>query len=272
MPLEAQEGPQPVPDSLSTQAIAAGLTTTFLGRNLLYRPATDSTNDDARWLALRGAPAGMVVIADHQTRGRGRLDRRWHAPSGSSLLLSVILRPALEPRQVQQVTMICGLALVEALAAQVGLEVGLKWPNDLVVAGAKVAGILAEVGASGECLDYVVAGMGLNVNLDPEQLPGSLLTPATSLSRLVGHQVPRLPLLQALLAALERRYVALEGGHSPHSEWSARLVTVGRRVQVRGPGPFLEGVAIGVDDDGALLVRLADGSLERIIAGDVLLQ
>jgi BirA family transcriptional regulator, biotin operon repressor / biotin---[acetyl-CoA-carboxylase] ligase len=272
VPSEAQAGPRPVPDALSTQAIAAGLTTTFLGRNLLYRPETASTNDDARWLALHGAPAGMVVVADYQTRGRGRLDRRWHAPSGSSLLLSVILRPALEPRQVQQVTMICGLALVEAVATEVGLEAGLKWPNDLVVAGAKVAGILAEVGTSGDRLDYVIAGIGLNVNLAPEQLPGSLLTPATSLSRLAGRHVPRLPLLQTLLAALERRYLASEGACSPHSEWSARLVTVGQRVQVRRSGPFLEGIAIGVDDDGALLVRLADGSMEKVIAGDVLLQ
>jgi BirA family biotin operon repressor/biotin-[acetyl-CoA-carboxylase] ligase len=258
-----------VTDGLTAEGIRAGLDTASFGRNLLYLPETRSTNDEARRLAKGGAPEGTLVIADYQTAGRGRLDRRWDAPPGSSLLMSLLFRPALAPHQVQRLTMICSLAVADAVESETRLRVGLKWPNDVVVGGAKVGGILTETGLIGSQVDYAVVGIGLNVDLEPSRLPRLLLMPATSLSHLLGRRVARLPLLWGFLRALEGRYLALKTGHSPHAEWATRLVTLGETVTVDVAGTGVQGVAEGVDPDGALLVRLADGRLETVVAGDV---
>jgi BirA family biotin operon repressor/biotin-[acetyl-CoA-carboxylase] ligase len=246
-----------------------GLETDFVGQNPVYRPAIGSTNDEARRLARAGAPEGTLVVTDYQTLGRGRLDRRWEAPAGSSLLISLVFRPALAAHQVQRLTMISGLAAVDAIEAETGLQVGLKWPNDLVIGGAKLGGILTEIELEGSRVDYAVVGVGLNVNLDPGQLPQDLLVAATSLSHELGRKVARLPLLYALLRAMEVRYKALQAGQLPQAEWAARLVSLGRPVAVSVMNSRLEGVAEGVDDDGALLLRLSDGRLETILVGDV---
>lgn len=254
---------------LSAERILAGLDTVFVGQNLVYLPETGSTNDEVRRLARAGAPVGTLVVSDFQTVGRGRYDRRWEAPPGSSLLMSLLFRPDLAPHQVQRLTMICGLATADAIEGETNLRVGLKWPNDIVVNGAKAGGILTEIELLGDQLDYVVVGIGLNVNLDPSELDGVLLVPATSLSREMGCRVARLPLLWAFLRAVEVRYRALQAGRSPHAEWAQRLVTVGQLVTVAGGREMLEGVAEGVDANGALLVRQADGRLKTILAGDV---
>ncbi len=246
-----------------------GLETEFVGQNLVYHPAILSTNDEARRLARAGAPQGTLVITDYQTAGRGRLERRWEAPAGSSLLMSLVFRPHLAAHQVQRLTMICGLAAVDAIESQTGLQVGLKWPNDLVIGGAKLGGILTEIELEGKRVDHAVVGLGLNVNLDPDQLSQDLLMVATSLSHHLGREVPRLPLLRTLLQATELRYRALEAGRLPQAEWAGRLDTLGQSVSVSALGDSFEGVAEGVNEDGALLVRRADGRLETIIAGDV---
>jgi BirA family biotin operon repressor/biotin-[acetyl-CoA-carboxylase] ligase len=259
-------------DTLSAALIQAGLDTRLVGTNLVFLEEIGSTNDYARRLAQNGDQDGTVVFANHQTAGRGRLDRRWEAPPGSSLLLSVILRPRLAAHQVQRLTMICGLGAADAVEAETGLPVRLKWPNDVIVRGGKAGGILTEIGLSGQQVDYAVVGIGLNVNLELEQLPPRPLVPAISLSHALGHPVERLPLLQALLRAIDARYVALQAGHSPHEEWAARLTTLGQPVTVSSASSTLQGVAEAVDADGALLVRLADGRLEAVVAGDVTLR
>jgi BirA family biotin operon repressor/biotin-[acetyl-CoA-carboxylase] ligase len=259
-------------DRLTAARIAAGLGTAFVGQEVYSWPEIGSTNDEARRLARAGAPEGTLVIAEYQTAGRGRIERRWVAPPGSSLLLSLIFRPNLAPTQAHRLTMICGLAILEAVEATTGLAVGLKWPNDIVTGEAKLGGILAEIEVQGEALAFAVVGMGLNVNVDPADLPQDLLLPATSLAQLLGRAVPRLPLLQALLRAVERRLLALVAGYSPAEEWAARLVTLGREVAVSGAGPAFAGRAEGVTPDGALLVRRADGRLETVLAGDVTLR
>jgi BirA family biotin operon repressor/biotin-[acetyl-CoA-carboxylase] ligase len=256
-------------NSLSAAAILDGLGTQFVGRELAYWPEIGSTNDEARRLAGEGAPEGMLVVADYQSRGRGRLDRGWVAPPGSSLLMSIVFRPELAPHQLQRLTMSCGLAAVGAIEEQTGLRADLKWPNDVVIGGAKAGGILTEVGLAGAQVEFAVVGMGLNVNLDPGLLPADLPMPATSLCHELGTEVPRLPLLRSLLQQVEARYLALKAGQSPHMEWANRLVTLGKPVTVSATGLELDGTAEGVDADGALLVRLASGRLERVLAGDV---
>lgn len=258
-------------EALSTERIRAGLGTAFVGQHVVYWPRTGSTNDEARRLAEAGLPDGTLVVADYQTAGRGRLGRVWQAPAGDCLLLSLVFRPSLAPGQAQRLTMACGLAVVDAIRAETGLEAGLKWPNDLVVGEAKVGGLLTELELGGDRVLYAVVGIGLNVNLDPARLAGDLQLPVTSLSHVLGRRVPRLPLLQALLRAMERRYLALQAGESPLAEWAARLVTLGRPVTVSGAGMSWAGVAEGVGLEGALLVRLADGRLEQVLAGDVTL-
>lgn len=259
-------------DDLSADRIAAGLPSgALLGCRVHYHAVIGSTNDEARRLAAEGAPEGTLVIADSQTAGRGRLGRRWFAPAGTSLLFSLIFRPPLAPAQAQRLTMCAGLAVAEAVHEEVGLEVGLKWPNDIVWEGRKLGGILTELETEGERLVYAVVGVGLNVNLDASALP-PLLMPATSLAAALGRPVERLALLLAILARWEEHYRRLRQGHSPYREWAARLITTGQNVQVSLGEEVKEGLAIGVDADGALLLRRDDGQVERIWGGDVTLR
>ena len=255
----------------SADELLSGLGTKYIGRNAVVLTSTESTNREARRLADAGAPEGTLVVADYQTAGRGRLDRRWEAPPGSSLLMSLIFRPELRAAQVHRLTMVCALSLLDAVESTTGLTAGLKWPNDILINDAKVSGILAETGISGTRLEYAIVGIGLNVNLDPAHLPADLLMSATSLSQALGKEVERRTLLRALLRSVETRYEELLAGFSPYQTYMRRLETLGRQVTVELPDGPCTGVAEGVDADGALLVRVAEGSLQRILAGDVTL-
>lgn len=268
-------------NELSEERIRTALTTTVFGRNVVYLPTTGSTNDVAKALAAAGAPEGTLVVADEQTAGRGRMGRRWVAPPGTCLLLSLLFRPELPPAQAPRLTMLCTLAAADAVKEVAGLQVALKWPNDLIVKSdvrspesqgwRKLAGVLTETGMVERRLDFVVVGIGLNVNVPPEVLP-ALAPDATSILAEVRRPVDRVTLLVALLARVERRYAALRAGESPHMEWAARLATLGRQVTAVTPGGELVGLAEGVDEDGALLLRKADGTLHRLTTGDVTLR
>jgi BirA family biotin operon repressor/biotin-[acetyl-CoA-carboxylase] ligase len=269
---------------LSGEAIAAALTTHRLGRPVLYFPTIGSTNDVAHERAAAGAPEGLLVIADEQTTGRGRLDRRWWAPPGSSLLMSLLLRPALPPDQTGQLTMCLGLAAVEGIEAVTGLRPALKWPNDLLLNGRKLGGMLTELRLDGERLAYAVLGLGINVNVDfvdgpwtvddgqwsmVNGQPSGLADTALSLSMVLGREVVRVALLAAILARCEDWYEQTLAGESPHAAWVARLDTVGRRVMVTTTAGSVAGMAIGVTPDGALLVRDDDAAEHVIWSGDV---
>ena len=262
--------------SLSPERIKAGLATAFVGRPCTYLRKTGSTNDEAKRLAAAGAPAGALVIADEQTAGKGRLGRRWVAPPKTSLLMSLIFRPEWGPAQAFRLTMLCSLAAAEAIKARTGLEVGIKWPNDLVIPTPdsiryrKLGGVLTENGLVGEELVYSVVGIGINVNLDPADL-GPVMVPATSLQAELGRPVDRVALLIAILRQIERRYPQAIDGRM-HGDWVRRLVTLGKSVVVSWGGECLHGVAEGVNKDGVLTLRADDGTLHSIAAGDVTLQ
>jgi BirA family biotin operon repressor/biotin-[acetyl-CoA-carboxylase] ligase len=257
--------------SLSTKSIARALQGCAVGpfgAQIHYAAQVGSTNDVARTLAEKGAPEGTLVIADEQTAGRGRMGRRWSAPPKTSLLMSLIFRPTLPPEEANRLVMACGLAAAEAIEIQTKLSVDAKWPNDLLVGGAKLAGILAESAllAGSDQLAYVIVGIGVNVNVRDD--PGdNLIYPATSLLRELGRPVDRLALLAAMLERLNRWRDVL-----PSSEldaaWQARLVTLGQRI-VAGE---VTGVAERVDRAGALLVREDTGNLVRLSSGDVSLR
>jgi len=251
-------------DKLSPDRITAGLHTHWLAQRIFYYERTGSTNDIARRLALQGTPDGTLVVAEEQTAGRGRLGRRWLAPPGETLLFSLVFYPPLPPQQAYQLTMLTSLACVEAIAGETGLQAAIKWPNDLLLNGRKLAGILSELCRLDEGL-YV----GLNVNVDFTRWP-ELQAEATSLAEALGRPVERLPLLQEILRRIEARYDDLRAGHSPYREWVARLATIGRTVRVQTQEGTIEGLARGADPDGALIVQPAGGGSEqRILAGDV---
>jgi BirA family biotin operon repressor/biotin-[acetyl-CoA-carboxylase] ligase len=268
-------------DTLTLNEIREALTTTWVGRPVHYWPSVGSTMDEARRLAEGGAPEGMVVLADEQTAGRGRLQRSWWAPPGSSLLLSILFRPRFAPLQAQRLTMICSLAVCDAVLQvtgtrdtglpTAGLEVGVKWPNDVLIGERKVCGILTELDVLAQRIRYAVVGIGINVNVDFRGAP-PLMAPATSLSIETGRPVSRLEVLVSLLAGIERRYLALLEGQSFHQEWAERMMTLGQPVQVSGAPERWGGLAVGVDGDGALLVRAEEGSVRRVLAGDVTLR
>lgn len=275
-------------ESLNAENIKRNLATCYVGQNVVCFASTDSTNRVAKELARNGAAEGTLVIADSQTGGRGRLNRQWLAPAGSSLLMSVIFRPQLTPLQTMRVTMVCSLAIADAIEELTALRVQLKWPNDIVIGGRKLAGILCELGLQANQLDFVVVGMGVNVNLDfqdeLQQYPAdnapdtaqaslrSLPARSTSLSQELGQPLARLHLLRTLLPRIERRYDRLKAGWVPNDEWKQRLETLHRVVTVTNDQQRITGQAEDVDADGALLLRLPDGSVTRILAGDVTLR
>lgn len=215
-----------------------------------------------------------MLVADHQTAGRGRLDRAWVAPAGASLLVSVLLRPRIDAERLFLLTLACGLAAVEGVESATGVALGLKWPNDLVVpsgplADRKVAGILAESHVVAGSVDAVVVGMGLNVDW-PEELPAELVDTAASLDRLAP-AVTRDVVLTAWLVAYERWLRAIEEGRVDEllDAVRARSVTIGRRVRVDVTTGSFEGVATSIDGDGALVVRTDQGDESPVRVGDV---
>jgi len=260
-------------DDLSEEMIAAALRTRWVGRATVFRKTIGSTNDELKQLAVQGVTEGTLVIADEQLCGRGRMGRKWIAPARSSLLFSLLFRPAfLLPDRAQWVTMACALAVAEAVHEVTGLRSDLKWPNDVQLCRRKLAGILTELEIAEENkIAWVVVGVGLNVNIDFSKLP-ELRNVAISLSEAIGRPIARLPLLTSLLLHMERRYEALQAGYNPVHEWAERLLPLGREVTVTTPDSVLSGVAEAVDETGALLLGLADGRTVRILAGDVTLQ
>jgi BirA family biotin operon repressor/biotin-[acetyl-CoA-carboxylase] ligase len=259
-------------ETLSASAIEARLKTRVLGRAVHCHGEIGSTNIEAVRLAREGAPDGTLVIADSQSAGKGRLGRQWFAPPGSALLFSLLLRPPLAPALAQRATMVCTLGAMRAIVALSGVPARIKWPNDLVVAGRKLGGVLTELGLTPDgALDYVVVGIGLNVNLNLADLP-EVLTPPTSLLAECGQPVSRLDLLARLLLETEALYLRLCGGWSPHEEWRAALATIGQQVQVGTTEAVIVGTAMDVTDTGALVVEEQSGARHVVLAGDVTLR
>ena len=252
----------------SAKALRESLTTGFVGRRLEYRAALGSTQDLARELARAGAAEGTVVLAGRQTAGRGRLGRSWISPTGG-LYLTVVLRPPAE--HLKALVIIAALAVARAIERLAGLQTSLKWPNDVLVAGRKISGILSESELVGEGVSYALVGIGVNVNADMAAY-GEATPLATSVMTELGREVSREGLAAGILNEFEALYLAAQAGEPIHKEWRARLGTLGKEVQVRFGEQVEEGLAEDVDADGNLVLRRADGSRVTIAAGDVTLR
>lgn len=255
-------------DNLSAAAITDNLGTSFIGQKIIYYPRLKSTMDIARREAQKGAGEGTVVVAGEQTAGRGRIKRVWLSPRGS-IALSIILYPDL--RYLSSLIMVASLGVVHTIEKVTGLKSQIKWPNDVLIKGKKVCGILIESGLKGKRLDYAIIGIGINVNLRLSDFP-EISSLATSLSQELGREVSRLDIIRCLLAEIEELYLALPSGDSVYQQWRDSLVTLGKRVKVSSGETNYEGVAESVASDGRLLLRQADGSLTKIVAGDVTLR
>jgi BirA family biotin operon repressor/biotin-[acetyl-CoA-carboxylase] ligase len=221
--------------------------------------------DVARQEAQKGAAAGTVILAGEQTRGRGRVGRTWLTPPGN-IALSVILRPDIT--HLPYLIMLASLALVGSIEKVTGLKTQVKWPNDVLIRGEKVAGILIENELRGGRVAYAIIGIGINVSLGPGD-KAAIPAATTSLNEVVGREISRIAVVRQLLMEMERWYLTLTDGESIYQAWRGRLVTLGKRVSVASGESQLEGIAESVDKSGALMLRQSDGSLVKIVAGDI---
>ncbi len=253
---------------LSPEVITRNLEARLIGRRVICYPSLPSTNELAKEEARRGAVEGTVVVAEEQTAGKGRLKRAWLSPRGS-VSLSVILYPGLD--HLPYLIMLASLAVVRSVEAVTGLRPQVKWPNDVLVKGKKVCGILVESEVRGNAVGYAIIGIGINVNLRLSDFP-EILPIATSLSQELGRELSLVDLIRRLLVEVEGLYLTLEAGGSIYEEWRDSLVTLGKEVCVASGKARYSGIAEAVTRDGSLLLRHPDGSLSRIVAGDVSLR
>jgi BirA family biotin operon repressor/biotin-[acetyl-CoA-carboxylase] ligase len=269
-----------MPVAFHAQSLLHGLTGLRFGHPVhLYRQ-TGSTNAVARGLAEAGAREGVLVVAEAQSAGRGRIGRRWITTEGTALAFSLVLRPAVPPAQAARLTMLAGLAVCEGIERVCGLSAELKWPNDILIGGRKAGGILLEAASAGGPgqapgdgrLEYAILGIGLNVEQAP--LPEQVDFPATALQLESGRPVDRLELLRAILQRLEAHYprLAASDAGALRDDWAARLAWLGEPVVAHTPEGDYAGLAEGTDVDGALIVRLESGERLRVRAGDVRLR
>ncbi|MFZ4855817.1 MAG: biotin--[acetyl-CoA-carboxylase] ligase [Desulfuromonadaceae bacterium] len=260
------------PDVINPHEVAAQLESTTIGRHLEFLQLTASTNTDAFRLAEDGAAEGTVVLADAQSGGKGRRGRNWSSPAGVNLYCSVVLRPAIMPHEAPQLTFLSAVAVARAIELTTKLAPEIKWPNDLLITGKKVAGLLNEMSAETDGINFVILGIGVNLNMTAGQFPDDLRHPATSLLLESGRGVDRSCFAATMLNELDRLYTGfLAHGFGPvREEWQRRCNANGRHVVVSDSGTECTGgTFVGIDEDGSLLLRSEDTVLHRITCGDV---
>jgi BirA family biotin operon repressor/biotin-[acetyl-CoA-carboxylase] ligase len=257
-------------DSLDAALLQQLLTTATFGRVLHILMQTASTNDEMKRLATHGAPEGTVVIAEQQSHGRGRYGRSFVSPPGG-IYLSLLLRPCLPPQRLPQLTLLVAVAVAEAITEVSALPVRLKWPNDVEIHEKKIAGILIEAVIQATLPTALIVGIGINVNTALAQFPQELHARVTSLSLASGHPFARPQLIAILLTHLERLYRTFQtAGMAPiRQRWLHYSAMMGRQLRFTQDDQSHVATVVGLDDDGALLVQLADGTPQRIIAGEV---
>ena len=258
------------PDILTSEEVSSRIDTKMAGCEVVCLESVDSTNQVVKKMAEEGAREGTLVIADRQTAGKGRSGRVWETPRGSAVAMTLLLRPPLPPERISMVTLVMGMAVAEAVRETTGLDAGLKWPNDVVIGSKKVCGILTEMSAEMTCVNYIVIGVGINVNMTsfPEEISGI----ATSLALESKKEWPRAPLIACVMKHFEAFYEAfLESGDlAPLKErYNRLLVNAGREVKVMDPQGSYTGTASGIDDLGRLIVTDSEGRIKEVYAGEV---
>jgi BirA family transcriptional regulator, biotin operon repressor / biotin---[acetyl-CoA-carboxylase] ligase len=263
---------QGIPDRLLPREIRSGLGAKVFGRGeIIHFAETDSTNSRAKELAARGASEGTVVLAGKQTGGRGRRGRSWFSPEGTGLYVSLILRPEVAPAEAPKITLMTAVAVCDVLVPYLPSPPRVKWPNDILAGGRKIAGILTEISTEPDAVDYVVVGIGLNVNIPAGRFPKEIRDRATSLLMETGKTHSITAILRSLLETFERTYGLFREGKFPLvlGRWRAYAGIMGQYGRVDQVGRVLSGEIKDVDEDGSLLICDDKGHLHRIVSGDV---
>ena len=259
-----------VPDTIAAQEVESRLKTRWIARPVRYFAEITSTNQYAKQIAEEGAEEGILIVADDQTRGKGRSGRSWTSEPGVAIAMTLLLRPSLPPERISMVTLVMGMAVCGAIRDLYGLDAGIKWPNDIVWNGRKICGILTEMSAEISSVAYIVIGTGINVN--NTRFPEELADKAVSLKMALGRDINRAELITVCMEKFEQYYEQfLQAGdlRAVRSTYEAMLVNRGRAVRVLEPGHEYNGTAEGIDDLGMLLVRTPEGELKQVYAGEV---
>lgn len=260
-----------VPDRYNAAELLGSLSTKTMGRTIKLYDSVESTQTVAHKLAEQGAVEGTLVLAERQTAGRGRMGRSWHSPKGKGVWMSLILRPQIPLHFTPQLTLLVAVALCRTIRQIEPLPVAIKWPNDLLIDGKKISGILLESSAEDERLHYVIAGVGVSVNLQADDYPEELRGIAASLRMASGKEWSRSGLIRMFLAQFETLYglYNAEGFEPIRVAWEALAVSLGKPIRARTPKGDVEGTAESIDEMGALLVRLADGTVTKLYSAEI---
>ena len=258
-------------NTFSLRAIKAHLGTQLLGKKIHVFDELDSTNSEAYRMAREGGEEGEVVVADRQLRGKGRLDRPWLSPPGVNLYVSIILRPPIAVRNAPLITLMAAVATAKAAKGISGLQPRIKWPNDLLINGKKIAGLLNELKSKAGEVDFVILGIGINVNMTLEMIPEEMRPIVTSLREELGYDISRVEFLSTLLREVEGEYQAFLTGETERilRQWEELSQMVGKVVEMKSFHEVIRGRVKGIDSDGSLLLSAPDGSEKRVIAGDI---
>lgn len=242
----------------------------WAGKNLIYYDETDSTNERAKRLAEEGCPHGTLVVADCQKAGKGRRGKSWTSPHGEAIYMSLVLRPDILPSAASMVTLVAAMAVAEGIHKSSGLSSMIKWPNDVVIGGKKVCGILTEMSAEMDCIHYVVVGIGINAG--QEGFPEEIRKTATSVFLEKKERVPRSRIAADVMEAFEKYYSLYEKTGDLSliiDEYNEILANRGREVRVLAPSGDYTGISLGIERDGELLVKMEDGSVRKVMSGEV---
>ncbi|WP_028610567.1 biotin--[acetyl-CoA-carboxylase] ligase [Paenibacillus harenae] len=260
-----------VPDLFSAEELGLSLKSDVFGKSLQLFDSVESTQNIARAAAEEGAPEGTLIIAEQQVSGRGRMGRGWISPRGQGVWMSMVLRPTIPIHFAPQLTLLTAVALCRSLKRITGLSIGIKWPNDLLIEGKKISGILLESAAEDERLRYVIAGIGISVNLEESDYPEELLAKATSLRIAGGRKWERTEVVADFLKEWEQLYLLYqEQGFGPViTLWEALSVSLGKQVRLITPQGDIAGVPVGLEESGAIRVELADGTFKSVFSAEM---
>ncbi|WHX99075.1 biotin--[acetyl-CoA-carboxylase] ligase [Neobacillus sp. DY30] len=259
------------PEKITADELRLGLKTNFIGKNVHYEESVESTQKIAHRLAYENAPEGTVIIAEEQVAGRGRMDRKWHSPKYTGIWMSMILRPNIPLPKAPQLTLLTAVAIVQAIEDLTGLMPEIKWPNDILIRGKKVTGILTELEAEADRINSIIIGIGMNVNQKKEDFPSELQEIATSLFLEKGEKVSRSDLIKGIFTNLEKLYlVYLEEGFLPIKLlWEGYAISIGRKITARTLSNSITGTAQGITDDGVLIMIDEQGKTHHVYSADI---
>lgn len=259
------------PENITPDEIRLGLATKVIGQNIYYEESVKSTQAIASRLAQEGIPEGSVVIAEEQLSGRGRMDRKWHSPKYTGVWMSLILRPNIVVTKAPQLTLLAAVAVVQAIEEVTGLSPEIKWPNDILIDGKKVTGILTELQAEADVIHSIIVGIGVNVNQAREDFPAELQETATSLSIQTGKAISRAELIRQIFVKFEKMYdlYLVEGFYPIKLLWESYANSIGKQLRARTLTNTIDGVALGISDDGVLELQDENGVVHRIYSADI---